>query len=98
MWPHFWKASLVSLAAYAAAILMGLWIGLWLTLAMVPVFQTVWTAFCLIRIVQLRRCAAHQADAPQWDRDSYGFSLGGLISSSALLLLLVVASQVVSDR
>jgi hypothetical protein len=60
-WPKFWKASLISLAAYAAAILIGLWAGLWMLL-FVPALQLVWTAVCIIRIVQLRRCGGHKAD------------------------------------
>ena len=95
VWPYFWKGSLVSLVAYAAAVGMGLWMGFWFTLWVVPVFQTVWTAFCIIRIIQLRHGGGHRADASQWDRESYGFSLGGLTSSCAFLLLLVVATQVV---
>jgi hypothetical protein len=95
MWPGFWKASLVSLAAYAAAVLIGIWTGLWFTLAAVPVLQVVWSLFCGIRILQLRREGGHKPGAPETERESYGFALGGLISSGVLFVQLVVATQVV---
>lgn len=95
MWPNFWKASLISLLGYTVAVLMGIWMGFWITLFVVPVLQIGWGLFCIIRIIQLRRSGGNQPDAPRYDRDSYGFSLGGLISSLALLGVLVVLSQAV---
>jgi tetrahydromethanopterin S-methyltransferase subunit B len=96
MWPGFWRASLFSLAAYSAAVLIGIWIGLWFTLAAIPVLQVVWSLFCGIRILQLRREGGHKPGAPETERESYGFALGGLISSFALLVMLVAASQAVT--
>jgi ribose/xylose/arabinose/galactoside ABC-type transport system permease subunit len=92
---NFWKATLMSLAVYATAILIGFWGGFQITLFAVPVFQITWTLFCVMRIIQLRRGGGHKADAPQYDRESYGFALGGLVSSTALLVVLVVLTQVV---
>ncbi|HWR53674.1 MAG TPA: hypothetical protein VN428_21370 [Bryobacteraceae bacterium] len=86
---------MISLAAYAAAVLIGLWAGFQYTLFAVPVFQITWTLFCVIRMIQLLHGGSHKADAPQYDRDSYGFALGGLISSAALFLVLVGITQVV---
>jgi hypothetical protein len=91
----FEKATLISLAAYTAAISIGFLVGFQFTLFAVPVLQITWTLFCVIRIIQLLRAGGHKADAPQHDRDSYGFALGGLISSLVLLALLVVYTQVV---
>ena len=90
----FWKATLISLAAYTAVVLMGFLVDFRFTLFAVPVLQ-IWTLFCIIRIFQLRRGGAHRADAMPYDRESYGFALGGLISSLILLLVLVVLSQAV---
>jgi hypothetical protein len=73
---------------------LGLWSGLWFTLLIVPPLQIAWTIFCLIRIVQLRRSLRDRQNTPQSDRDSFGFSLGGLVSSCALFLFLVVLTQV----
>ena len=88
LWSGIWQATFVSALAYGAAVLFGLWIGLWLTLAAIPVFQVVWTLFCGVRLLQLRRSES--------ERESYGFALGGLVSSFALLVLAVVASQAVT--
>jgi hypothetical protein len=84
MWPKFWKASLISLLAYTAAILVAVWVGLWMVL-FVPGIQLVWTAVCIIRVIQLRR-----------DREGYGFYLGSLISSCVLLFGIVVWSQMLA--
>jgi hypothetical protein len=92
---NFWKASLVSLAAYPAGIVIGFWSGFRFLLFAVPVFQIVWTLFCVVRIVELRRGGGHKADAPQSDRESYGFALGGSVSSAALLVVLVILTQIV---
>jgi hypothetical protein len=85
---NFWKATLISLAAYAAAVLIGLWIDFRFTLFAVLALQITWTLFCIIRIIQLRRTGAHNPDAQPYDQESYGFALGGSISSSALLAAL----------
>jgi hypothetical protein len=91
----FWKATSISLAAYAAAILIGFWGGFQFTLFAVPVFQITWTLCCIIRIIQLRRDGSQKSDAQPYDRESYGFWLGGLTSSLALLAVVVVATQAV---
>ncbi|MEN6602898.1 MAG: hypothetical protein ABFD86_10830 [Bryobacteraceae bacterium] len=91
----FRKATLISLAVYAAAVLMGFWGGFQITLFVVPVFQIIWTLFCVIRIVQLRRDGAYKTDAPQHDRESYGFWSGGLVSSTALFVVIVILTQAV---
>ncbi len=91
----FWKAALISLAGYATGILTGAWIGFWFAAGAILVFQTGWGLFCGIRLVQLTHSCGYRADAPEWDRQSFGFALGGILSSCFLLLLLVVYSQVV---
>jgi hypothetical protein len=93
MWPGFWKASLISLAGYTAAAMLLIWTGFWLVLLIVPALQAAWALFCIGRIVQLRRCGGHRADAPEFERNDYGYSVGGLISSSAMLCVLVALSQ-----
>jgi hypothetical protein len=92
---NFCKATLISLAAYTAAVLIGLWVDFRLTLFVVLALQVTWTLFCLIRLFQLRRAGAHKPDAPPYDRESYGFALGGSISSFVLLAVAVVFSQAV---
>jgi len=84
----FWKAAGISLAVYTGAVAAALWGGFPFLLFAVPVLQITWTLFCIIRIVQLRR-------TEPFDRESYGFALGGSISSTASLAVLVVLSQVV---
>ena len=74
---------------------MGFWGGFQITLFAVPVFQVIWTLTCTIRIIQLRRDGGHKADAQQYDREAYGFWLGGLVSSTALFAVVVVLTQVV---
>lgn len=91
----FWRAALISLAGYAFAVLTGIWIGLWFTLAAVTVLQTTWSLFCIIRLVQLLRCGAYRKTAVEYDRASLGFAIGGLLSSCLLFLLLIVWSQIV---
>jgi len=91
----FWKATLISLTAYTVAVLGGVWGDFRFTLLAVPMLQITWTLFCLVRFIQLRRSGGHKTDATLYDRDSCGFSLGGLISSSTLLVVVVVLSQTV---
>ena len=45
---NFWKAALISLAAYVAAVLIGFWVGFQFTLFAVAVLQITWTLFCVI--------------------------------------------------
>ncbi len=95
MWAKFWKASLISLAAYAAVILLAVWLGLWIAL-FVPALQLVWASVCIVRVIQLRRSGIHRADALIIDREDYEFYVGSLTSSSVLLGLLVVWSQLLT--
>jgi hypothetical protein len=92
---NFWKATLISLGAYTVALLMGFWVDFRFTLFAVLALQVTWTLFCVIRTIQLRIGSGHKPDAPPYDRDSYGFALGGLISSFALLGVIVILTQVV---
>jgi hypothetical protein len=91
----FCKAALISFLAYAAAALLGFWSGFQFTFFAVLALQLTWTLFCVIRVIQLRRSGGHKTSAPQYDRESYGFALGGSISSTALLAVLVVLTQLV---
>ncbi len=92
---NFWKATLISLAAYIAAILIGFGAGFQYTLFLVVLLQVSWTLFCVIQLIQLRRNGGHKGNAEEYDRESYGFALGGSISSVALLLVMVVLTQAV---
>lgn len=91
----FWKAASISLVAYTLAILIGFCSSFRFTLFAIPVLQITWTLFCAIRVIQLRRGGGHRTDALPSDRESYGFSLGGLISSSGLLVAFIVLTQIV---
>ncbi len=91
----FWTATLISAGAYGGALLMGFGIDFRLTLLALLALQVTWTAFCVIRFIQLRMDGGHKQDAPLYDRESYGFALGGSISSVALLIVMVVLTQVV---
>jgi hypothetical protein len=57
--------------------------------------QGTWTLFCAIRFVQLRIGGGHRPDAMLYERESYSFALGGLVSSMILFLVMVVLTQVV---
>jgi hypothetical protein len=92
---NFWKATLISLAVYVAAVLVGILGGFQYTLFIVPVFYFAWVLFWGIRIIQLGRGGGHKPDAPKYDRESYGFALGSTVSSTALLLVFIVLTQVV---
>jgi hypothetical protein len=72
---------------------MGFGIDFRLTLLALLALQVTWTAFCVIRFIQLRMDGGHKQDAPLYDRESYGFALGGSISSVALLVVMVVLTQ-----
>jgi hypothetical protein len=91
----FWKAALISLGAYAAALLPGWGGNFRLVLFAVLALQVTWTLFCVVRMIQLRSGGGYKPDAPPSDRESYGFALGGSISSLALLAVIVVLTQVV---
>lgn len=91
----FCKAALISFTAYAAAVLLGFAAGFPFTLFALLLLQITWTLFCVVRLIQLRHGGGHKADAPPYDRESYGFALGGSISSIALLAGFVVLTQVV---
>jgi hypothetical protein len=90
---NFWKAALISAAAYTLAGLIGVWGDFRYTAFAIVALQVTWTLFCIIRLIQLRRGGAYKTDAPSYDRDDYGFALGGSISSLALLVIVVVLTQ-----
>ncbi len=92
---NFWKATSISLAALVAAVLVGFWGGFQYALFFIPVFQLSWLSFCVVRTVQLRRAGAHKPGALDCDRESYGFALGGAISSTAMLLVALILTQAV---
>jgi hypothetical protein len=91
----FWKATLISLGGYAVAPLIGVLVNFRFALFAVLALQFTWTLFCIVRMIQLRGSLAHEPDAPLYDRESYGFAVGGTISSLALLLGTVVLTQIV---
>jgi hypothetical protein len=90
---NFWKATLISIAAYTAAVVIGFLVDFRLTMFTVPALVVTWTLFCTIRAIQLRMGGAHQPDALSYDRETYGFALGGSVSSVVLLSAIVVLSQ-----
>lgn len=92
---NFWKATAVSAAAYAGALLLGFLIDFRLTLFLLLALQFTWTLFCAIRTVQLRLRGGHCPDAEVWQREGYGFALGGCVSSLVLLAAAVIMTQVV---
>jgi hypothetical protein len=89
----FWKATAISIAAYTTAGLIGFAIDFRLTAVAIPMLLVTWTLFCVVRAVQLRFRGAHRQDAPVFDREDYGFALGGFISSLASLAAVVVLTQ-----
>ncbi len=91
----FLKAAAVSLVAYATALAAGIWGDYRFTFFLILALQGTWTLFCAVRAIQLRLAGGHRRDAIPCDRESYGFALGGWISSFALLATVVVLSQVV---
>jgi len=90
---NFWKATLISIAAYTAAVLIGFLADFRLTMFAVPALLVTWTLFCTIRAIQLGFGGARHPDALSCDRESYGFALGGSVSSLVLLIAIVVLSQ-----
>jgi hypothetical protein len=92
---NFWKATLVSLGAYAGALLTGFMGDFRFTLFAVLALQVTWTLFCSIRLAQLRLSGAHKPHAAPDERDGYGFAAGGLVSSISLLAVIVVLTQAV---
>jgi hypothetical protein len=91
----FWKAILISLAAYAIAVFIGVWGDFRWTAFAIAALQMTWTLFCIVRVVQLRRGGGHKPDAPPYDRNDYEFALGGSVSSLTFLAAIVVLTQVV---
>jgi hypothetical protein len=91
MWWEFRNACLIVLAGFIALIMMGSWYALFA----IPILLIAWDAFCIIRLILLCRRGAHKSGAPEWDRESFGFALGGLISSCVLLLFLMLAMTLV---
>ena len=92
---NFWKGTAISVAAYAGALALGFGIDFRLTLFLVLALQLTWTLFSVARVIQLRFGGAHKPDAEPFKRESYGFALGGSISSITLLAVMVVLTQVV---
>src|SRR3954466_15825062 len=90
---NFGKATLISAASYSGAVLLGFLVDFRLTGFIVPALFVSWTMFCTIRAIQLRLRGAQKPDAPSYDRESYGFALGGSVSSVILLLVIVALSQ-----
>jgi hypothetical protein len=92
---EFRKATVISVGAYAGALLVGFWIDFRLTLFSVLALQVTWTLFCVLRAIQLRLGGAHKPDAEAYAREDYGFTLGGTVSSLTLLGVIVVLTQIV---
>jgi hypothetical protein len=92
---NFWKASAISLAAYLGALLLGFAVDFRFTLFCLLALQVTWTLFCLFRVIQLRFAGAFKVAAESFEREAYGFALGGSTSSILLLALMVVLAQVV---
>jgi hypothetical protein len=91
----FWKAASISVAAYAAAVLLGFLVDFRVTGFAVPALFLSWTLFCVVRAIQLRAGGAHHVEALPCDRESYGFAVGGSVASFAALAAVVVLTQVV---
>jgi len=64
--------------------------GFWFARFAIPALQSIWGAFCLVRLGQLFGRGAYKATAPEWDRESSGFALGGFLSSFGLLIVLAM--------
>lgn len=92
---NIWKAAAISLATYATVIVLGFAGDFRLTLFLIAALQVTWTLYCSIQLVQLRIRGGNKRDAQSYDRESYGFALGGSISSVVLLAAVVVLTQVV---
>ena len=90
---NFGTATLISTALYSGAVLLGFLIDFRLTGLIVPALFVSWTTFCTIRAIQLRLRGSQKANAPSFDRESYGFALGGCVSSFVLLLAIIALSQ-----
>lgn len=91
----FRKAIWISAAVYAAALLLGFLGDFRLTGFALVALLVPWTMFCVVRAVYLRSRGAHTATAEPYDRESYGFALGGSVASFGSLILIVVLTQVV---
>jgi len=89
----FWKATLISIVAYMSAVLLGFVIDFRLTGFLVPTLFVTWTLFCTFRTIQLRLQGAQKQSAPAYERESYGFALGGSVSSFVSLVAIIVLSQ-----
>jgi hypothetical protein len=92
---NFWNAAWMSSAVYAAAVLLGFVVDFRVTGFAVLAILLPWTLFCTVRALYLRHRGAHKADALPFERESYGFALGGSVSSLASLIAIVVLTQVV---
>jgi hypothetical protein len=91
----FWKATAISVGAYAGALALGFLADFRLTLFLLMALQVTWTLFCIVRLLQLRRAGAHASRAERFDREAYSFAAGGSISSITLLCVVVVLTQIV---
>lgn len=89
----FWQATLISLGAYTAAVLIGFASDFRLTMFAVPALLVTWTLFCTVRTIQLRFEGAHRGNAPACERESYGFAVGGTLSSFVWVSVIIVLSQ-----
>lgn len=90
MRPKFWKGWLFALTAYALAY----WALLNLAVLFVCIVGTVllaWTVFAGYRVFVLTRRKAYRHDAPEWDREDFGFWLGAVLSSIVLSVLLLIS-------
>jgi hypothetical protein len=92
---NFRKATLISAAAYAGAVLSGFAIDFRIALFSLAAIQPTWTLFCIARAAQLRLSGGHRQSAEPWQREEYEFALGGSISSLTLLAAVIILTQVV---
>jgi hypothetical protein len=73
--------------------MLGFWIDFRLTFFSLLALQFTWTLFWVIRVIQLHHSGAQRLNAEPFDREDYGFALGGSISSVMLLAVIVVLTQ-----
>jgi hypothetical protein len=86
----FWKATAISFAAYAFALPIRFGVDLRLALFVVLALQATWTLLCVARLAQLRLGRSYRSEPEPYEREDYGFALGGAVSSVALFIIVVV--------
>ena len=88
-WPQFLKAFGIALVWYVLAYCSVLFLSLSILYGL-GVVQVGWVILCSCRAVKWNRLGATKVNAPDWVKEDFAFSLGGVVFSVLVVCLFLM--------